>query len=199
MLQSNRTSRGERESAEEGDRPDSVSEALERRRTWTERRMRRVDPEALARAQEEQVTNDEMIRAALALRGTPYRWGGASRGGFDCSGFSLYLYKRYRGVSLPHNSREQARCGVPVSRDQLRPGDLLFFRTGGGRRINHVGVYIGNNRFVHASGHGRDVRIDSLDGHYGRVLVSARRIPYRPTPASMASRSRGRRAEPASR
>ncbi|MBI3911734.1 MAG: C40 family peptidase [Armatimonadetes bacterium] len=152
-----------------------ISQALARRKSWADRRIRRVDPQALAEAQRQEADNDALVRAAMALRGTPYRWGGASRGGFDCSGFTRYIYAWQRGVMLPHSSRAQARCGIKVRREDLRPGDLLFF--GYSRRgISHVGMYIGDGEFIHAASHRRNVRVDRLSGHYSHRLVAARRV-----------------------
>jgi len=105
-----------------------------------------------------------LIRTALACRGARYRRGGTSRGGFDCSGFTRYVYARY-GVGLPHSSAAQAHVGVPVAKSSLRPGDLVFFQTYR-RGISHVGINIGGGRFVHASTHGRGVTVDSLDSAY---------------------------------
>jgi cell wall-associated NlpC family hydrolase len=117
-----------------------------------------------------------LIREALAARGTRYRWGGASRGGFDCSGFTRYLFARYAGITLPHSARAQAKLGKKISRDELKPGDLLFFRTYR-RGISHVGLYIGDNKFVHAANTRRRVRVDSLDtAYYRNRFVTARRL-----------------------
>ena len=66
------------------------------------------------------VDNEDLIREALAYRGTRYVWGGASRGGFDCSGFALYIYRRTRGINLPHRAAEQFKHGLPVARSELR-------------------------------------------------------------------------------
>lgn len=119
--------------------------------------------------------NEDLIREALRNRGQPYVWGGASRGGFDCSGFICYLFRKQRGMILPHSASAQARLGVPVRFEELQPGDLVFFRTYR-PGISHVGIYIGNNRFIHAANRRKDVRIDSLTGYYARRLRAARRI-----------------------
>jgi cell wall-associated NlpC family hydrolase len=100
--------------------------------------------------------------AALSQIGVPYRWAGASPGeGFDCSGLVMWAYAQV-GVSLPHNAAAQHGSGTPVSRDQLEPGDLVFFDGDG-----HVGIYIGNGEFVHAPHTGDVVKISSLDGYSG--------------------------------
>jgi cell wall-associated NlpC family hydrolase len=133
--------------------------------------------------------SDQLIREALAARGDRYRWGGASRGGFDCSGFTRYLFARHAGVTLPHSASAQARLGQKVAREALRPGDLLFFRTYR-RGISHVGLYIGGNQFVHAANTRRRVRVDSLnEAYYHNRFVTARRLkeplaklPWQPPP-----------------
>jgi cell wall-associated NlpC family hydrolase len=119
--------------------------------------------------------NDNLIQTALDCRGSRYRRGGTSRRGFDCSGFTRYVFAKY-GVSLPHSSAAQARMGTPVSRDSLRSGDLVFFHTYK-RGISHVGIYLDNGRFVHAATYGRGVRIDSLNsGYYASRYRCARRV-----------------------
>ena len=119
--------------------------------------------------------NASLIQTALSCRGARYRRGGMSRGGFDCSGFTRYVFARY-GVSLPHSSRAQASVGKRVSKAALRPGDLVFFHTYT-RGISHVGIYIGNGKFVHAARHGRGVRVDLLNsGYYSARYRGARRV-----------------------
>ncbi len=108
--------------------------------------------------------NSSLIETALSCRGARYRRGGTSRGGFDCSGFTRYVFAKY-GVSLPHSSSAQASLGQRVSKDALKPGDLVFFQTYR-RGISHVGIYIGNDKFVHAARYGKGVRVDSLSSSY---------------------------------
>ncbi len=118
---------------------------------------------------------DKAVQQALRLRGSRYRYGGTSRGGFDCSGFVQYVYARM-GVGLPRSSPEQFHCGKPVSRAALKPGDLVFFGRGG-RYVGHVGIYVGQNRFVHAANPGRGVTTDSLSSsYYSPRYRGARRI-----------------------
>ena len=103
--------------------------------------------------------------------GTPYRWGGASPSGFDCSGLVRYVYAQV-GVSLPHNAAKQYRYGLPVSRDRLESGDLVFFD-----RLRHSGIYIGGGRFIHSRQTGKRVSIASLDDNwYAEHWVGARRL-----------------------
>lgn len=120
--------------------------------------------------------NDVLIRA-IGLVGTPYRYGGNSpQGGFDCSGLVGYVYLQAAGMYLPRTSRDIAAMDAPRIRiQQLAPGDLVFF--GGGGRVNHIGIYVGEGRFVHAPNEGGTVRLDTLDGHYWRDhYTGAKRI-----------------------
>jgi cell wall-associated NlpC family hydrolase len=111
----------------------------------------------------------QAVDTALAQVGDPYVWGASGPDAFDCSGLTQYAYSA-AGISLPHSSSSQAGMGTPVSRDQLQPGDLVFFYS----PVSHVGMYIGNGQMVHASTSGQPVKVASLDsmGSYN----SARRI-----------------------
>jgi cell wall-associated NlpC family hydrolase len=116
-------------------------------------------------------THGGVVGVALSQLGTPYVWGGAAPGGFDCSGLVMWAYAQV-GVALPHSSYAQYGYGVPVSRDQLAPGDLVFFDG-----LGHVGIYIGGGQFVHAPHTGDVVKISSLDeSWYSANFVGARRI-----------------------
>lgn len=120
-------------------------------------------------------SNSNLIQTALDCRGSRYRRGGTSRGGFDCSGFTRYVFAKY-GISLPHSSAAQAKMGSPISRNELKSGDLVFFQTYR-RGISHVGIFIGNEQFVHAATYGRGVRVDSLNsGYYSARYRCARRV-----------------------
>jgi len=117
-----------------------------------------------------------VLAKALAQLGVPYRWGGAAPDtGFDCSGLVKYVFKTALGIELPRVSREQARGGQPVDRKELTPGDLVFFSRRG-KVINHVGIYLGEGRFVHAPRTGRDVSISKLTGYWYQRFLRARRI-----------------------
>ena len=113
-----------------------------------------------------------VVSIALQYLGVPYVWGGASPStGFDCSGFVMYVFAQI-GVYLPHHAASQYGYGVAVSRDQLQPGDLVFFDG-----LGHVGIYIGNGQFVHAPHTGDVVKISSLDeAWYSAMFVGARRL-----------------------
>jgi peptidoglycan DL-endopeptidase CwlO len=115
-------------------------------------------------------THSSVVSIAMRYLGTPYVWGGASPAGFDCSGLVMYVFAQV-GVSLPHSSYAQYGMGSPVSRDQLQPGDLVFFDG-----LGHVGIYVGGGSFIHAPHTGDVVRISSLSGWYASSYVGARRI-----------------------
>ena len=115
-------------------------------------------------------SHGEVVDIAMRYLGVPYVWGGDSPSGFDCSGFVQYVYAQV-GISLPHYAAGQYGYGVAVSRDQLQPGDLVFFDG-----LGHVGIYIGANEFVHAPHTGDVVKISSLTGAYDANYVGARRL-----------------------
>jgi peptidoglycan DL-endopeptidase CwlO len=113
----------------------------------------------------------EVVPIALRYLGVPYRWGGASPSGFDCSGFTMYVYGKI-GISLPHLVSWQYRYGRQVSRSQLAAGDLVFFNG-----LGHVGIYIGGGRFVHSPHTGDVVKISSIhESWYRSTWVGARRL-----------------------
>lgn len=117
--------------------------------------------------------SSKLVSNALSLIGVPYVFGGTSRSGFDCSGYTQYVFQG-SGVSLPRTSYAQYGVGSAVSRNELEPGDLVFFSTYD-KGASHVGIYIGGGSFVHASNSG--VRTTSLsDSYYASRYVGARRV-----------------------
>jgi cell wall-associated NlpC family hydrolase len=111
-----------------------------------------------------------VVGYAKRFLGVPYVYGGSTPRGFDCSGFVRYVYAHF-GVALPHSSYAQFGDGRRVSRRSLRPGDLLFFDA-----VGHVGLYIGNGRFIHAPHTGTRVRVERLGGWYSARFSGARRL-----------------------
>jgi len=119
--------------------------------------------------------SDQAATHAQRMVGKPYRFGGSSPAGFDCSGLVLYSYKQ-AGLSLPHNTDRQRTASRPVKVAELRRGDLLFFNQEG-KKFGHVGIYVGGGKFVHAPSSGKSVRSDRLDSPYWKNHLSeARRI-----------------------
>ena len=105
---------------------------------------------------------EKIVKTAKRYVGVPYRWGGESpRSGFDCSGFTMVVY-RLNGLDLPRSSRQQWKVGRKIDRRQLQKGDLVFFSFSGKSGGTHVGLYIGNRRFIHAPGQGKIIRVDDL-------------------------------------
>ncbi len=120
--------------------------------------------------------NDVLIRA-IGLVGTPYKWGGNTlASGFDCSGLVNFVFRDMGRTSLPRTAREIAALPVPKVRDNhLAPADVVFF--GSAHTVNHVGIYVGKGRFVHAPNTGGTVRVDELNGYYWREhYLGARRV-----------------------
>jgi peptidoglycan DL-endopeptidase CwlO len=111
-----------------------------------------------------------VVGIAMNYLGVPYVWGGASPSGFDCSGFTMYVYAQV-GISLPHNAAMQYGMGSAVGREFLQPGDLVFFNG-----LGHVGLYIGGGQFIHAPHTGDVVKISSLTDWYASTYVGARRF-----------------------
>jgi len=118
-----------------------------------------------------------LLQRAQGLLGTPYRWGGTSpESGFDCSGLVSYVFRTALGIELPRVSREMAGNGTQIERAALAAGDLVFFGRRG-KRVDHVGIYVGDGQFVHAPRTGRDVTVSRLDtGYWAGRFLQARRV-----------------------
>ena len=117
-----------------------------------------------------------LLKRALALLGTPYRWGGTATNGFDCSGLVGYVFKSALGVELPRVSRDMANTGQRIDRSSLTAGDIVFFKVHG-TRVDHVGIYVGNGQFLHAPSTGKDVMVSRLDqGYWSGKFMEARRV-----------------------
>jgi cell wall-associated NlpC family hydrolase len=118
---------------------------------------------------------DRLLRVARGMLAVPYRYGGTTLWGLDCSGFVQKAFS-FLDLGLPRTAREQFREGVKVSKTELSAGDLVFFRTRA-KYASHVGIYLGDNRFIHASAHDRKVTIDSLDEpYYEKHYLGAKRL-----------------------
>ncbi|AYC31136.1 NlpC/P60 family protein [Pseudomonas cavernae] len=139
-----------------------------------------AQPDSLAAAH-----SSKVLSRAVNMLGTPYRWGGSSpKRGFDCSGLVKYAFSAIDEVDLPRTSSAMSRAeGQKVARDELEPGDLLFFNIKS-RRINHVAIYLGNDRFIHAPRRGKKVSIGDLNKPYWkRHYALAKRVLPETAPA----------------
>ncbi len=121
---------------------------------------------------------DEVSISAMSLIGTPYTWGGNTPdSGFDCSGLIVYVYNE-AGVKLPRTTQAMSSLTKPtVKKSSLKTGDLIFFATGGGRKVSHAGIYVGDGRFVHAPSSGGVVRLNNLNENYwSKTFLLGKRI-----------------------
>ncbi|WP_321908858.1 MULTISPECIES: C40 family peptidase [unclassified Paraburkholderia] len=133
----------------------------------------------------------DVVVGALNMIGVRYRWGGNSPdSGLDCSGFVRYVFQDTLGMSLPRRAEEMSRVGEKVSMSNLKPGDLVFFNTMR-RTFSHVGIYIGDNKFVHSPSTGSTIRVDDLDdGYWEKRFTGARRVETSFTPDQQQSLKR---------
>lgn len=145
-----------------------------------------ADPSALvpvqakesAPASEVADLRQELVALAMKLRDVRYVRGGHSPStGFDCSGFVRYVFAHAIGLRLPANSASQFLAGIKVKRDDMQPGDLVFFHTRGKKRISHVGIYLDNGRFIHSPSAGKSVEVSSLDETYWAKRFAGARRP----------------------
>ena len=116
------------------------------------------------------ISNNNVVAYASNFLGTPYLWGGTTPSGFDCSGFTQYVYRHF-GISVGRTTYDQIKDGVAVSRDQLQPGDLVFYGKGG--NPTHMGMYVGNGAYIHAPRTGDVIKISSIDRS---DYITARRV-----------------------
>lgn len=119
----------------------------------------------------------EILMSAFSLTGVKYKWGGSSpETGFDCSGFVRYVFQQAANLTLPHGARALSQLGQKIPLDQLRPGDLVFFNTLKSA-FSHVGIYVGDGRFIHAPSSGGGIHIVNMDEEYwSKRFNGARRI-----------------------
>ncbi|MDO8275567.1 MAG: C40 family peptidase [Serpentinimonas sp.] len=134
-------------------------------------------PAAPSANRPERPLHSSLVVHALGFLGVPYRLGGNNaEEGFDCSGFVQAAFRQVMGLQLPRIAREQARATAPIERAELAPGDLVFFNTLG-RRYSHVGIYIGESRFVHSPRSGAHIRIERMDLRFWSTRFNgARRV-----------------------
>ena len=121
---------------------------------------------------------NQLIATAMSLVGVPYRRGGTNAAtGFDCSGFVRTVYAEALGHALPRVARDQAKVTTKIKKDELRPGDLVFFNTMR-RAFSHVGIYVGDGQFIHAPRPGASIRVESMrSGYWSKRFNGARRVP----------------------
>lgn len=146
----------------------------------TNQSFRPITEEQKQEQQEQQVSRGLIDRVPAVLDfakeylGIRYRSGGVTPAGFDCSGYVQYVFKNF-GIDLVHNAAGQYKSGTIIKKEELSPGDLVFFNTGG-YGISHSGIYVGDNQFIHASS-SRGIRVDSMnDGYWGPRYRGANRI-----------------------
>jgi cell wall-associated NlpC family hydrolase len=121
------------------------------------------------------ISEYDVVGTALDLRGVPYKNGGTDPGGFDCSGFTQYVFAKY-GVSLPREVKDQFKTGTPVDRKTLEPGDLIFFTTTA-PGASHVGIAVGGDEFVHAPSTSGVVRVERFSSSYWAPrFIGGRRV-----------------------
>lgn len=133
----------------------------------------------------------ELVVNAMGFLGVPYKWGGTDADtGFDCSGFVVSVYQQSIGLLLPRKSEQQAAATQKIDQTDLQPGDLVFFNTMR-RTFSHVGIYVGNGKFIHAPKAGAEVRVENMGGSYWqRRFNGARRVlantpePVQPAPST---------------
>lgn len=157
-------------------RPEELKAPPEQKRPIKAKPAETVEkPQQKARARDDRDMGAIAARTAERFVGIPYRWGGENVvDGMDCSGFVRAVYNLC-GLSIPRTSRDQFKAGEPVVKDDLRDGDLVFFGSSEDS-INHVGIYVGGNRFVHAPKRGEEIRVTSVDeSYFEKRFVGARR------------------------
>jgi cell wall-associated NlpC family hydrolase len=160
----------------------SVPETHHTREATTDTEPARIEAPAVPPEQttspsvnEKETIGEEIALRAIALVGKPYHYGGFDLKGFDCSGLVFYIYREL-GLDIPRSAAEQHQRAMPIERNELLPGDLVFFQINR-RRISHVGIYVGENRFVHAPQTGKYVELRNLDDMYfAKRFVGAGRL-----------------------
>ena len=143
----------------------------------------------------------DLVLSAMNFLGVPYRRGGTTEAGFDCSGFTRHIFELSVGLVLPRRAAEQAKAPglLPVKRDELKPGDLVFFNTLR-HAFSHVGIYVGEGKFIHAPRSGSEVRVEDMrEAYWAKRFNGARRADLAPAPKPEASVEAAPAADPATR
>ena len=169
ILPNNKAIRGGRVKSSKRIRVAKKSKSIKKsKRRYASAKKRRSNPMDIFKSNG---SNADVIRIAKRYLGKRYVWGAEGPNSFDCSGFTQYVMKKSKGIKIPRVSRRQAYYGKYVSMKNLKPGDLIFFDTSRRRRgyVNHVGIYIGNNKFIHASSARHRVVITSLNRPFYRA------------------------------
>lgn len=121
-----------------------------------------------------QETTNQLISTAKSFLGVPYKWGGTTPAGFDCSGYTQYVFAN-QNITLPRVSIDQYRVGTPVAFNDLIPGDLVFFTLVSGKQVSHVGIYLGDNQFISATS-SKGIAIYSFTPYWANAYVGAKRV-----------------------
>lgn len=127
-----------------------------------------------AQRRPKQIKSTQLINYAQRFLGIHYVWGGTTPAGFDCSGYTRYVFAR-EGITLPRLAIEQYRVGTPVSFKHLRPNDLVFFKLSSRERVSHVGIYLGHGKFISATTH-KGIAIYGFTPYWARAYVGAKRV-----------------------
>ncbi len=159
---------------EVGEEEEADDNVLTQEEAWAEIERQKEDNAALLGKWSSPDEPKLLVKVAMGFLGAPYRMGGSSVTGVDCSGFVKKIYQFFN-IDLPRTALEQSHVGMRVARHELAEGDLLFFNTR--KTVGHVGIYIGNNEFVHASSRKKGVRVDNLNTpYYDRRFIRAVRL-----------------------
>lgn len=137
-----------------------------------------LDYQALVAAPSRPVSEvrQRVTSTATALLGTPYKFGGTTPAGFDCTGYVQYVFRKAAGLSLPRTSIDQIQSGEPLRPTEAQPGDLVYFRIDGEKNL-HLGIYLGEGRFIHAPSSGGVVNVQSMGAEYWRArFLGARQV-----------------------
>ena len=150
-----------------------------RRPRWTLQRRKRSGRKGKTGKNKQGASSSgrEVVRVAQKYKGAKYTWGGASPKGFDCSGFTWYVYKKATGMDITRGVEEQWQLGRSVGRGEWQPGDIVFFENTFERGLSHVGIYMSGDEFIHAENEQTGVVISSLDSeYYSKHYAGARRL-----------------------